>query len=66
MAGDRRGEDGGTSEERVAREREKASQRDLDHADQSSYTARPSDEEPEDGGATRDHEAEETERTGSD
>ena len=65
MAGDRPGEDGGTSEERVARKRRKASQRDLDHADQSSYTARPTDEEPETGGATRDHEAEETERTGS-
>jgi hypothetical protein len=66
MAGDRRGGDGGTSEERVARERRKASQRDLDDADESSYTARPTDEEPETGGSTRDHEAEETERTGSD
>ncbi len=65
MAGDRPGEDGGSSEERVARKRRTASRKDLDHADQSSYTARPTDEEPESGGSTRDHEAEETERTGS-
>ena len=64
MAGDKRQGDGETSEERVASERRRASQRDLDHADESSYTARPSEEEPEDGGATRDHEAEETERSG--
>jgi hypothetical protein len=63
--GDRPGEDGGTSEERVARERRKASQKDLDQADESSYTARPSEEEPETGGPSRDHEAEKTERTGS-
>ena len=62
MGGERRGGDGGTSEERAAREREKASQKDLDDADESSYTARPTDEEPEKGGASRDHEAEETER----
>jgi hypothetical protein len=66
MAGDRPGEDGGKSEERVARKRRKASKKDLHHADESSYTARPTDEEPETGGASRDHEAEKTERTGSD
>jgi hypothetical protein len=65
MAGDRPGEDGDTSEARVARKRRKASQKDLDDADGPSYTARPTDEEPETGGATRDHEAEKTERTGS-
>ena len=65
MAGDRPGEDGDTSEARVARLRRKASRKDLDHADESSYTARPTDEEAETGGATRDHEAEKTERTGS-
>ena len=65
MADDRPGEHGDKSEARVARLRRKASQKDLDHADESSYTARPTDEEPETGGATRDHEAEKTERTGS-
>ena len=65
MAGDRPGEDGGTSEERVARERRKASRKDLDHADESSYTSRPTDEEPETGGASRDHASEKTERSGS-
>ena len=65
MAGDRPGEDGGTSEGRVARKRRKASQKELDQADQSSYTARPTGDEPETGGSTRDHEAEETERSGS-
>jgi hypothetical protein len=65
MGGDRPGEDGDTSEARVARLRRRASRKDLDHADESSYTARPTDEEPETGGPTRDHEAEKTERTGS-
>jgi hypothetical protein len=65
MDGERRHGSGGGSEERVARERRRASRRDLDHADESSYTARPADEEPESGGATRDHQAEETERDAS-
>ena len=65
MTDDRPGEHGDTSEARVARLRRRTTRKDLDDADESSYTARPTDEEPETGGPTRDHEAEETERTGS-
>lgn len=51
--------------ERDARHRRESSHEELRDADDASYTGRPGDDHPEEGGSTRDQDDEAVERTGS-
>lgn len=56
---------GESTDDRMARKRRGSSHEELREADDASYTGRPSGDHPEEGGATRDHDDEAVERSGS-